>query len=79
MWFQDYLPADIIDKERGLNARIWAYGYNANASFQAAAGAQAFDFSHQLLERVAHIREGFEVRREKQPLHEIGRFERQKA
>ena len=52
----------MADEARRTNARVWVYGYNADVAFQAAAGASSFDFAGQLLERVAHIRRGVEVR-----------------
>ena len=63
IWFRDFLPNDLRDDGNGTNARIWVYGYPADATFSSkVCEMDPQQFAQDLLCRVNVARDGREVR-----------------
>ncbi|KAI9766755.1 MAG: hypothetical protein M1839_004772 [Geoglossum umbratile] len=60
VWFKDLLPEHLSRYCKGMNARIWTFGYNANVAFETACKSGTTDFARALLEDVRYARKGHE-------------------
>jgi hypothetical protein len=54
IWFNDFLPREIIHIGLQTNARIWVYGYNANSAFKDG-GNNVFTHAQSMLEDVHQV------------------------
>lgn len=62
IWFRDFLPGNLKDDGDETDARIWTYGYRADATFSTrASDMDPEEFAQDLLTRVSDARLGREV------------------